>query len=134
MTTSEINYEAIIERLRRPNGDITALLTDAADAIEQLLQENEDLLEVSAEALKAVMKKVTELERDNQRLSEEIQQFTKSDVVEVVRCKDCGRAEELGNPIQGSTFLVCKYHPFTPIAGRDDFCSYGVRKEGADNG
>ena len=55
------------------------------------------------------------------------------DAVPVVRCKDCKHGYPCGDEI------VC-YHPEYELAEgkwsykKDFFCSYGERKEGADNG
>lgn len=48
-----------------------------------------------------------------------------ADVVEVVRCKDCEYAKEYKNK------LFCCYYPTTPESiSSNDFCSYGIRKDG----
>ena len=49
----------------------------------------------------------------------------KSDVVEVVRCKDCKKAEEL--TVLGEKILSCR-HWNTHLCEPTDFCSYGERK------
>lgn len=46
-----------------------------------------------------------------------------ADVSQVVRCKDCAH-------LYGTLCTVCGLLPRKP----DDFCSYGERKDGADNG
>ena len=46
-----------------------------------------------------------------------------ADVAPVVRCKDCTH-------LYGTLCTVCGLLPRKP----DDFCSYGERKDGADNG
>lgn len=46
-----------------------------------------------------------------------------ADVSRVVRCKDCAH-------LYGMLCTVCGLLPRKP----DDFCSYGERKDGADNG
>ena len=52
------------------------------------------------------------------------------DAVVVTRCKDCEHKERAAVNEKG--FLIC------PASGMEitpyDFCSYGERKEGADNG
>jgi hypothetical protein len=45
-----------------------------------------------------------------------------ADVVEVVRCKDCGR----GGKIYGKAILCTEHKRITRPT---DFCSYGVRKD-----
>ena len=63
----------------------------------------------------------------------EIEQAPTIDAVPVVRCKDCKHGYPCGDEI------VC-YHPEYELAEgkwsykKDFFCSYGERKEGADNG
>ena len=47
-----------------------------------------------------------------------------ADVVPVVRCKDCKHYDI------GGSCIICGFQSRKP----DDFCSYGERKEGADNG
>lgn len=44
--------------------------------------------------------------------------------VPVVRCKDCKHYDI------GGSCIICGFQSRKP----DDFCSYGERKEGADNG
>ncbi len=62
---------------------------------------------------------------DNVRLYDELQKFSISDVVEVVRCKDCKFCEDLG-----MSGMYCK-HPDNrnPIGcNPDDYCDCGERK------
>lgn len=48
-----------------------------------------------------------------------------ADVVEVVRCKDCEYAKEYKNN------LFCCYYPRAPKSvSSNDYCSYGIRKDG----
>ena len=47
-----------------------------------------------------------------------------ADVVPVVRCKDCKHYDI------GGSCIICGFQSRKP----DDFCSYGERKESADNG
>ena len=60
---------------------------------------------------------------------------TTADVVEVVRCKDCKNCDiryplkEIGKKAVIGYF--CEF--FHLYVGSTDFCSYGVRKEGAEN-
>lgn len=58
-----------------------------------------------------------------------------ADVVEVVRCKDCEHKKEIPNcqkELYSSSCVACSYHSGLIMDG-NDFCSYGERKEGADN-
>lgn len=48
---------------------------------------------------------------------------TPDDVAVVVRCKDCKHEF-------GGSCIICEFQSRKP----EDFCSYGERKEGADNG
>ena len=51
-----------------------------------------------------------------------------ADVAPVVHCKDCAHRTEMGN---------CghpRYHGILPSAYPYDFCSYGARMDGAENG
>ena len=65
------------------------------------------------------------------------------DAVEVVRCRECKYWSDEDGELQrsdGMLFARCKVHSYL-IDGRhtgwcpteNDFCSYGERKEGADN-
>lgn len=53
-------------------------------------------------------------------IKELINSIPAADVVEVVRCKDCRKFKT----------YACRM----VASGYDDFCSYGERKESADNG
>lgn len=55
------------------------------------------------------------------------------DVVEVVRCKDCqyGRGNADGINLKVPFMYFCTYDDFS-YNGEDHFCSYGVKKEGAE--
>lgn len=56
-----------------------------------------------------------------------------ADVVEVVRCKDCQYGK--GNDYEGSVKVPFMYHcTYDDLSynGADHFCSYGKRKEGAE--
>ena len=72
-----------------------------------------------------------------------IDSFPAADVVEVVRCRDCKYWGDEAGKLQhsdGVLFARCKVHNYL-IDGRhtgwcpteNDFCSYGERKDGADN-
>lgn len=53
-----------------------------------------------------------------------------ADVAYVVRCKDC---KYFANAtVNSNGFLIC--HATGMEIAPEDFCSYGERKEGADNG
>lgn len=56
--------------------------------------------------------------------AEDIDNAPTVDAVEVVRCKDCKHYDI------GGSCIICGFQSRKP----DDFCSYGERKEGADNG
>ena len=59
-----------------------------------------------------------------------IDSFPAADVAPVVRCKDCKYWQDNND---GYPHEECRWvHEETPDA--DDFCSYGERKGGADNG
>lgn len=73
-----------------------------------------------------------------------LQEAPTVDAVEVLRCRDCtywGDEEGKLQDSDGVLFARCKVHNYL-IDGRhtgwcpteNDFCSYGERKEGADNG
>ena len=59
-----------------------------------------------------------------------------ADLVEVVRCRECVHWKSIGNKA-GNSFSDMEYIggcEFTKYCRREsDFCSYGERKEGADN-
>lgn len=57
-----------------------------------------------------------------------------ADVVEVVRCKDCEHKKEIHDcqkELYSSSCVACSYHSGLIMDG-NDFCSYGERKEGAE--
>ena len=60
-----------------------------------------------------------------------------ADVVEVVRCRECVHWKPIGSKA-GNSFSDMEYIggcEFTKYCRREsDFCSYGERKEGVDNG
>lgn len=56
------------------------------------------------------------------------------DVVEVVRCKDCEHRKEVPDcqkELYSSSCVACSYHSGLIMDG-NDFCSYGEKKEGAE--
>lgn len=56
-----------------------------------------------------------------------------ADVVEVVRCKDCqyGKGEDHEGSIKVPFMYHCTYDDLS-YNGADHYCSYGKRKEGAE--
>lgn len=54
-------------------------------------------------------------------------------VGELVRCKDC-KWWKTNYMWDGQERKVCVIEPYEPVRKPDDFCSYGERKDGADNG
>lgn len=57
-----------------------------------------------------------------------------ADVVEVVRCKDCEKWDTSNKLL--NTCVCTRWSqsmPYPRLTSPDDFCSYGHRKEGADN-
>ena len=54
------------------------------------------------------------------------------DAVPVVRCKDCVNGTFCLNS-QGAEYVDCMLDDYS-VRKPDDFCSYGERKEGNDNG
>ena len=72
-----------------------------------------------------------------------VRRIPAADVVEVVRCRECKYWGDEAGELQrsdGVLFARCKVHNYL-LDGRhtgwcpteNDFCSYGERKEGADN-
>ena len=60
---------------------------------------------------------------DVQRCLSELQDMLAADMEPVVRCKDCKHYDI------GGSCIICVYQS----RKADDFCSYGERKDGADN-
>lgn len=57
------------------------------------------------------------------------------DMTEIVRCKDCEHKKEIPDcqkELYSSSCVACSYHSGLIMDG-NDFCSYGKRKEGAEN-
>ena len=54
------------------------------------------------------------------------------DAVAVVRCKDCVNGTVFVNK-QGAEYVDCVLDDYS-VRKPTDYCSYGKRKEGADNG
>ena len=70
-------------------------------------------------------------------LAETVDKAPTIDAVEVVRCRECVHWKPTGSKA-GNSFSDMEYIggcEFTNYCRREsDFCSYGERKEGADNG
>ena len=63
------------------------------------------------------------------KISQRIENLPAADVVEVVRCKDCKRFLQMEtSPSYDGKCLGYGY-----LVEANHFCSYGVKKEGADN-
>ena len=82
--------------------------------------------------------------RGGEAIIEDLTKFPAADVVEVVRCRECKYWGDEDGKLQrsdGLLFARCIIHNYL-LDGRhtgwcpteNDFCSYGERKEGADNG
>lgn len=56
------------------------------------------------------------------------------DAVEVVRCRDCKRCFKHTTKRNRQKMWICMRNEVDVCVRPDDFCSYGERKEGADNG
>lgn len=86
---------------------------------------------------KALLKKAKELAGGSfstPLIISAIENAPKADVVEVVRCKNCEHKKEIPNcqkELYSSSCVACSYHSGLIMDG-NDFCSYGVRKEGAE--
>lgn len=59
---------------------------------------------------------------------ETVKRLPAEDVVEVVRCKDCKHYHEF------EEYWDCRLSRGLSDVYPNDFCSYGERKEGEDNG
>ena len=62
----------------------------------------------------------------------EIEAAQTVDAVPVVRCKDCVNGTVFVNK-QGAEYVDCVLDDYS-VRKPTDYCSYGKRKEGADNG
>ena len=58
-----------------------------------------------------------------------IDEITETDVVEVVRCKDCKYCETVEDAILHYTHRLCSHKMFKYPVEATNFCSYGERKE-----
>ena len=101
---------------------------------------------IDADALRAYWLENGENEYvyDTNAFLDSIDNAPTADVVDVVRCRECKYWGDEAGELQrsdGVPFARCKVHNYL-IDGRytgwcpteNDFCSYGERKEGADNG
>ena len=51
-----------------------------------------------------------------------------SDLVDVVRCKDCVYSETGRDPIADIEYRVCQWYPYTHSVKDDHYCGYSERK------
>ena len=73
--------------------------------------------------------------RGANKVIDRIKSAPTADVVEIVRCKDCEHSKGLPDcykELYSSSCVACSYHSGLIMDG-NDFYSYGVRKEGANN-
>lgn len=95
----------------------------------------------------ATLNKIKELQSvcgcaayDKDQVEDTIFEIPAADVVEVVRCKDCRHAREMSRREKQLYLKGCVMCSQIDINGEqnpmlpDDFCSYGERKDGVDNG
>ena len=61
-----------------------------------------------------------------------IKQLPVADVVEVVRCKDCEYFKSIDYNLNKCEEHSDGWGDHTVYVGEDDYCSFGVRKEGAE--
>ena len=66
------------------------------------------------------------------KVLEWIEQAPTVDAVEVVRCRECKFGTHFGD--MEDEWINCTNLHGKPLMPFDGFCSYGERKEGADNG
>ena len=69
--------------------------------------------------------------------AEDVDNAPTIDAVPVVRCKDCKQHRPLTATVvvrNGERVRYCSCDKFGRSVLDDDFCSYGERKDGADNG
>lgn len=71
--------------------------------------------------------------RGANKIIDRIKSAPTADVVEVVRCKDCKYTDAIISSITGDKKLFCEYGDESIYVKDTHFCSYGHRKEGADN-
>ena len=65
-----------------------------------------------------------------EKATEEASEHTVTDIVPVVRCKDCKCGKPVRNTLLADKVVNCALYDPMPIMQCDDFCSYGERREG----
>ena len=80
----------------------------------------------------AIIPKGTRITPDNVDLATAIRFSPTVDAVPVVRCKDCVNGTVFVNK-QGAEYVDCVLDDYS-VRKPTDYCSYGKRKEGDDNG
>lgn len=81
---------------------------------------------IKREALQKEVKRLQGIPFSTPLIVNAIEKAPKADVVEVVRCKDCEHWIYWADEKR----CICDLHCTHTI--RDDYCSFGVRKEGAE--
>ena len=61
-------------------------------------------------------------------ISVEVEDASDTDVVEVVRCKDC-KWWKTNYSWNGNEHKICVKEPYEPLRNAEDFCSRGERRE-----
>ena len=61
------------------------------------------------------------------KVIQQVKDMPTTDVVEVVRCKDCKHHEELLNNNDGK--VLCWVHGLDVVVDESGYCNYGERKE-----
>ena len=112
---------------------------DNPDCIEKMAGLAADLIENQQNHIAALLKANDSLKdaiarRDKQieDMNHMLDKMPTIDAVPVVRCKDCVNGTFCLNS-QGAEYVDCMLDDYS-VRKPDDFCSYGERKEGADNG
>lgn len=72
-----------------------------------------------------------EIKHKGKAIRKRLKELPTEDVVKVVRCKNCELFKPYSDPLKGF-YGECMVRESD--IGENDFCSYGVRKEGAENG
>ena len=96
-------------------------------------------LETTIAGIENVLRKRTD-EKDSfaylafKMFVELLKQAPTADVVEVVRCKDCKFYTFRSQSVRWSPKKPCCTRKACVTVSENDFCSFGVRKEGAENG
>ena len=73
-----------------------------------------------------------EFEYEGKTIREWTELILNGNLTEVVRCKDCVNGTVFVNK-QGAEYVDCVLDDYS-VRKPTDYCSYGKRKEGADNG